>query len=157
MKRILFAAVATIAMAAPLAAAPAFADPQRPQYSRDNGRHDGRDRFVVVKHKTVWHDARRNARWDDRVHNGYWIGNSWYFGPPPASAYRIRGFQLGYKPWARGERLGYYNNRYAEVDYRTRHLNAPPRGYHYVRDDNTGEIILAAIATGVIAAIIANN
>ena len=162
MKRILFAALATVAMAAPLAAAPAYADPQRPQYARNDARDYGRDNDrgrdrVVVKHKTVWHDTRRNARWDARQHNGYWIGNAWYYGPPPASAYRARGFQLGYKPWARGDRLGYYGNRYSEVDYRNYNVKAPPRGYHYVRDDNTGEIILAAIATGVIAAIIANN
>jgi Ni/Co efflux regulator RcnB len=162
MKRILFAALATVAMAAPLAAAPAFADPQRGQYSsndysRDYGRNDrGPDR-VVVKHKTVWHDTRRDARWDAREHNGYWTGNVWHYGPPPASAYRARGFQLGYKPWARGERLGYYGNQYREVNYRDYHVKAPPRGYHYVRDGNTGEIILAAIATGVIAAIIAGN
>ena len=77
-------------------------------------------------------------------------------GPPPASAYRTRGFQLGYKPWARGDRLGDYNRNYREVDYRGIHQKAPPRGYHYVKDDNTGEIILAAIATGIIASIILN-
>jgi Ni/Co efflux regulator RcnB len=35
-------------------------------------------------------------------------------------------------------------------------MKAPPRGYHYVQDDK-GDIILAAIATGLIAAIIASN
>ncbi|HEY7800818.1 MAG TPA: RcnB family protein, partial [Hyphomonadaceae bacterium] len=72
------------------------------------------------------------------------------------NAYRMRGFQLGYKPWKRGDRLGYYNGRYREVDYRAYRMKAPPRGYHYVQDDK-GDIILAAIATGLIAAIIANN
>jgi len=158
MKRILLAAAALATVVAPLAAAPAFAD--QPQYSRGygNDRHDDRrDTRVIVKHKTVWHDTRRDARWDAREHNGYWTGNVWHYGPPPASAYRVRGFQLGYKPWARGDRLGYYGNQYREVDYRTYHLQAPKRGYHYVRDDNTGEIILAAVATGIIASIIANN
>lgn len=55
-----------------------------------------------------------------------------------------------------GDRIGHHNSRYREVDYRAYRLNQPPRGYHYVKDDNTGEIILAAIATGIIAAIIAN-
>ncbi|HEV7691662.1 MAG TPA: RcnB family protein [Hyphomonadaceae bacterium] len=161
MKRILLAAAAFATIAMPLAASPAFAD-QAPQYSRGNDRHDDRndnrrDTRTVVKHKTVWHDTRRDARWDANQHNGYWTGNAWHYGPPPASAYRTRGFQLGYKPWARGDRLGYYGNQYREVDYRTYHLQAPKRGYHYVRDDNSGEIILAAVATGIIASIIANN
>lgn len=61
------------------------------------------------------------------------------------------------KHWKVGDRYDRYNdNRYREVDYRYHKLKAPPRGYHYVRDDNTGDIILAAIATGIIAAIIAN-
>ena len=45
---------------------------------------------------------------------------------------------------------------YREVDYRNYRLKAPPRGYHYVKDNNSGEIILAAIATGIIASILAN-
>jgi len=166
MKRILLAAAAFATIAMPLAASPAFAD-QAPQYSRGNDRHDDRrddnrrddrrDTRKVVKHTTIWRDSRPNARWDAREHNGYWTGKVWHYGPPPASAYRTRGFVLGYKPWARGDRLGYYRNQYREVDYRTYHLQAPKRGYHYVRDDNTGEIILAAVATGIIASIIANN
>ncbi|OYX46794.1 MAG: hypothetical protein B7Y90_14530 [Alphaproteobacteria bacterium 32-64-14] len=48
------------------------------------------------------------------------------------------------------------NRRYREVDYRAHRLKEPPRGYHYVRDDNTGEIVLAAIATGLITALVFN-
>lgn len=59
--------------------------------------------------------------------------------------------------WHRGDRIRYDNRRFHEVDYRAYRYNAPPRGYHYVRDNNTGEILLAAIATGVIASIILNN
>ncbi len=57
--------------------------------------------------------------------------------------------------WRAGDRFGSYRN-YREVDYRSYRLKHPPRGYHYVRDNNTGEIILAAIATGLIASIILN-
>jgi Ni/Co efflux regulator RcnB len=63
------------------------------------------------------------------------------------------------KTWKVGDRYDRYDRdhrHYREVDYRSHRLKAPPRGYHYVKDDNTGEIILAAIATGIIAAIIAN-
>ncbi len=164
MKRILPTAAAFIAAAAPLAAPAAFAEPQRGGYEQNrdnrydrNDRDDRRDsRVVVKKHTTIWRDNRSNARWDARQHNGYYIYNTWYYGQPSANAYRTRGFQLGYKPWARGDRLGAHNNGYREVNYRDYRLNAPPRGYHYVRDDNTGEIILAAIATGIIASIILN-
>ena len=41
-------------------------------------------------------------------------------------------------------------------DYRAHHLPPPRRGYHYVRDD-TGNILLVAVATGLIASIIANQ
>lgn len=57
--------------------------------------------------------------------------------------------------WRVGDRFGSYRS-YREVNYRDYRLKQPPRGYHYVRDNNTGEIILAAIATGLIASIILN-
>ena len=41
------------------------------------------------------------------------------------------------------------------MDYRERHLRAPPRGYEW-REVN-GSLILGAIATGVIADIILNG
>lgn len=139
MKRILLSALAAAMFAAPMAA---YADPPRAHYN-DN-RSDNRDR------------NDRNDRYDQRRNNGYYTGRTWHYGPPPASSYRAHDFRLGYKPWAKGDRLGYYNGRYAEVDYRARHLKAPPRGYHYVKDDK-GDIILAAVATGIIAAIIAGS
>ncbi len=57
--------------------------------------------------------------------------------------------------WRAGDRFGSYRD-YREVSYRDYRLKQPPRGYHYIRDNNTGEIILAAIATGLIASIILN-
>ena len=148
MKRILLSAIAATLFVAPMAA---YADPPRAQYN--DYRNNDRDRGGWDRN-----DNRndRNDRFDNRRHNGYYTGRTWHYGPPPASAYRAHDFRLGYKPWAKGERLGYYNGRYVEVDYRARHLKAPPRGYHYVKDDK-GDIILAAVATGIIAAIIAGS
>ncbi len=63
----------------------------------------------------------------------------------------------GYAPhhWGRGERLpDAYRGRGYEVDYRRYHLNAPPRGYHYVRVGN--DVVLTAIATGVVASVVAD-
>lgn len=151
MKRALFAAAASLMMIAPIAA-PAFADPPR-QHQSDDRRDDNRGSH---DHRSQWRDARKDARWDAKVHNGYYIKNVWHVGQPPASAYKQAGFQLGYKPWAKGDRLGDFSKRYVEVDYHSRNLPPPGKGQHYVRDDSTGDIILAAIATGVIVSILAN-
>ncbi len=55
-----------------------------------------------------------------------------------------------------GGRIDHRERRYREVDYRDHRLKEPPRGYHYVRDGNTGEIVLAAIVGGLITALILN-
>lgn len=55
-----------------------------------------------------------------------------------------RGYHMRHDDWARGQR----------VDWRARHLRAPPRGYEWRQVD--GNYVMAAVATGVIASIIAN-
>ncbi len=57
--------------------------------------------------------------------------------------------------WRRGERFDYRRARNYRVinDYRGYRLQAPPRGYHYVRSGN--DAVLVGITTGVIAGIIA--
>lgn len=60
--------------------------------------------------------------------------------------------------WRRGDRLPSYERaHYRQVDWRRSHLRQPPRGYHYVRDDRTGEYLLVGIATGVILSILLSN
>lgn len=62
-----------------------------------------------------------------------------------------------HRQWRRGDRLPYgYTNHYRSVDWRREHFRAPPRGYHYVRDDR-GETLLVGIATGAILSIILSN
>jgi Ni/Co efflux regulator RcnB len=46
----------------------------------------------------------------------------------------------------------YWGPQY-EVDWRAHHLRQPPRGYHWVRNGNN--YVLAAVAGGLIASIIA--
>lgn len=100
-----------------------------------------------------WRDGRANAGWDDRRHNGHYRNNQWTFGPPQGG-YERDDVIYGYQPWQRGQRLGYYQDRYQEVDYRTdRRLRPPPRGYHWVRNDS-GDLLLAAVAGGLIAQVI---
>ena len=55
----------------------------------------------------------------------------------------------------RGSRLPqeYRNRQYVVEDWRGHHLSAPPRGYHWRRDDR-GDFLLVAIATGIIAEVL---
>jgi len=104
--------------------------------------------------RQYWRDTRDDARWDDRRHNGYYRNDQWTFGPPPEGRYGRGDVVYGYQPWQRGQRLGYFQDRYQEVDYRTdQRLRAPPRGYHWVRNDS-GDYLLAAIVGGLIAQVI---
>lgn len=62
----------------------------------------------------------------------------------------------GRHDWHRGDRIDRGNwGRYQRVDYRQHRLSAPPRGYEWRQVDNN--YVLAAVATGVIASIIAAN
>ena len=54
-----------------------------------------------------------------------------------------RGYHMRHEDWDRGER----------VDYRTYHLKTPPRGYEWRQVD--GNYVMAAVATGVIASVVA--
>jgi Ni/Co efflux regulator RcnB len=149
MKRLATAALAALTFAAPLAIAPsAAADPPRHErHWRDRDHDDRRD---------YRREHRREARWDDRRYNGYYRGDRWYYGPPPRYYDDVR---YEYRQWRRGDRLpSYYRDRYVVVrDYERYHLQRPPRGYHYVRDDR-GDYLLVGIATGVIlGAILSGN
>ena len=125
------------------AAAPAFADPPRrydrdwnDRRDRDWDRNDRRDRDWDRDHRRDrdWRDDRRNYR------DGYRDGR-----------YNAR-------HWKRGDRFDrrvHYN--YVVVNdyhrYRDRYghnLRHPGRGHYYVRDNDTGEILLIAAATGLV-------
>lgn len=59
--------------------------------------------------------------------------------------------------WQKGQRFDHYKSRaYVVSDYRHRGWRAPPRGYQYYRTDS-GDVVLAAVATGIIASVIANS
>jgi Ni/Co efflux regulator RcnB len=59
--------------------------------------------------------------------------------------------------WARGQRFDrrYASNYQVIGNYRTYHLQAPPRGYRYVRANN--DILLVGIASGLIASVLAGH
>jgi Ni/Co efflux regulator RcnB len=63
----------------------------------------------------------------------------------------------GHHDWRRGQRISHDEwNHYQRVDWRRHHLRQPPRGYEW-RQSNDGKYVLAAVATGLIASIIANS
>ena len=161
MKRLALMAVAAVTAFAPLAAAPAYADPPRHErgYDRDRDHRRGDWRDDRRDERRAYNEGRRDgyreSRWDNRRHNGYNYNGRWYYGPPPAH-WRDHA-RYDYRAWRRGDRLpAYYRDHYRPVDYRYYRLRPPPRGYHYVRDDR-GDYLLVGIATGVILGIIASQ
>lgn len=64
-----------------------------------------------------------------------------------------RGYQV--RSWAYGQRMPaqYRSRTYVVSDYGRYGLRAPPRGYEYVRSGN--DVVLTAVATGLITAVIA--
>lgn len=105
--------------------------PDRAEWNRDrdrDGRPDQYDR----------RDNRRDGRYSQAPR--YYGGSYGYDG------YRGQ--------WRTGQRYPYYNNsRYYISDYGAYRLPPPRPGYRYYRSDN-GDIVMAAIASGVIGLII---
>jgi Ni/Co efflux regulator RcnB len=119
----------------------AFADPPRRHDNRDNRGGDWNNRGD-------YRDGRRDDRRDDRRDNrrDHRNDRGWY---------DARG---DHHDWRRGDRFDRrVQTRYVVVndyrsyrDYNGYRLNPPRRGEYYVRDDNTGEILLIAAATGLV-------
>lgn len=149
MKRFAIAAAAALTLVGPMAGV-ASAEPQRADFGgrpSNDRNYDRNDR----------HDNRRQAqRWNQRNHNGFYIGNRFYYGQPTYAQMQRRDYRPAYQQWRRGDRLPAYARNYRQVDWRREHYRAPPRGYHYVRDDR-GEVLLVGIATGVILSILASQ
>jgi Ni/Co efflux regulator RcnB len=84
-------------------------------------------------------------------HSHRWENGRWHWG----SYYRPYGYAPRY--WRRGDRLpvAYYGPRYVIGNYYDCGLRAPPYGYHWVRIDH--DVVLAAIATGVVLDVIYNQ
>lgn len=116
-------------------------DHRRDRDDRHDRRHDYRH-----DHRHDRHDDRRYSEW--RGYERRWTGDR----------YRVNVYQAprGYyhRQWHRGERLPvvYRESRYVVRDYHHYHLDAPPRGHHWVRVDN--DVLLTAVTTGVVAAVV---
>ncbi|MDB5472686.1 MAG: putative secreted protein [Caulobacter sp.] len=87
---------------------------------------------------------RADSRYERRADRRYNAGR--YHAP--------RGYQQD-RRWSRGQYLPpAYRDRGYYVDYRAYHLAPPPRGYGYYRHGD--DVILTAIATGLIASVVFN-
>lgn len=85
-------------------------------------------------------DSRQQDRHQNRAHYRTYGGENGYNG------YKGR--------WRTGQRFNNYRNQqYVISDYRRYNLPPPRQGYRYYRDNN-GDVVMAAIATGVIGLIL---
>lgn len=130
-------AVAAAALAVCMAAGSAFAQDRR----FDNGR-PGDGRY-----------EQRDRNFDHRGPPGY-RGNQDF---RDGRQFDRRGFPQPHAEWRRGGRVPpeYRGRNYVVQDWRAYRLQQPPRGYQWVGVG--GDFVLAAIATGVIANIIAGQ
>lgn len=86
-------------------------------------------------------DSRYDSRYERRAERRYNAGR--YYQP--------YGYQA--RQWHRGDRLpAQYRGQGYRVDYRAYRLPPPPRGYEYHRVNN--DVVLTAIASGVIASVL---
>jgi Ni/Co efflux regulator RcnB len=122
------------------AVAPAFADQRGRGHDRHDRRDDRRDwRDDRRDDRRDWRDDRRDDRrdWrDDRRERRGW--------------YDSRG---SHRDWGRGDYFRYrphYSNFVVVNDYHRYRLPPPRYGQHYYRDNDTGEILLIAAATGLV-------
>ncbi|MEO1643247.1 MAG: RcnB family protein [Pseudomonadota bacterium] len=113
-----------------------------------------------------YRDARRNGyRYHDyRYHQPRRVYHSRprhyrpYYSRPHRSRViygRYHRPQYRYTPRYRiGGFYGYHRNTIVIRDYWSYGLYDPPHGYHWVRDHDTGDAILASVATGAIIGLI---
>jgi len=167
MKKFLTAAIAaTLAMSSMGVATAAEAQSRGHQEQRHDRRDDRRDdrndrreerrddRRDNRSDRREWRqdnrDDRREYRQDQRAY-GRWQQSQRRYNA--GRYYAPRGYQQ--RDWSYGQRMpSYYrSNQYVVNDYNRYGLRAPPRGYHYVRSGN--DVVLAAIAGGLITAVIA--
>ena len=149
-KHVMLAAATLTMVAAPMAAsAQSWRDHDRDRYDRRDDRWDRRgdrrdDRWDRRDDRRDDRWDRRDDRWDRRAGRR---GDRW--DRDDRRDYR------GYRSrWNRGAVIPYdYRSRWYINDYRRYGYAPPPRGYGYYRTD-TGDVVLALIATGVILSLL---
>ena len=126
MKPMMIGALSLATLAAPMAAS-------AQDWRRD---HDRDGRYERWERRADRHDRRDYRRWERD--NRRWE----------------RQERRAYRRWARGQVIPYsYRRSWYVDDYRRYGYRTPPRGYAYYRTD-TGDVVMAAIATGVILSLL---
>ena len=140
MKKILTAAVAAVIATSAVGASSAAEAQSRHGYSQQHRQNERAERRQERREDRA--DARAYARYQ-RAERRYNAGR--YVAP--------RGYQV--RQWSYGQRLpaAYVSRGYVVNDYGRYGLRPPPRGYQYVRSGN--DVVLAAVAGGLITAVIA--
>ena len=154
MKNYLVVLVGSLAFAAANVMATPAPQPQPAGQSwhAQNGQRDHGDRRGDHDRRGDWRDDNR-GRHDNRgrydKHGRYDDRGRYY-------SMHDRGRHEGWYKRGGHMPVEYRTTRYYVNDYRVYHLRQPPRGYRWVRSDN-GDFLMVAIATGIIASIIAGN
>jgi Ni/Co efflux regulator RcnB len=157
MKRTILSLLSIPLLAMSLGAAPVMAGDHD---HHDRGRH-GWDGRHDNGHGRGHDDDRHQSRYDYREgyrdgyradgHRTVVVERNYYRPVPPPRVYRPYGYERGHR---------YYNYyagpTYVVRDYDRYRVRYPPHGYHWVRDDR-GNLILVAIATGIITDLLLNH
>jgi|GEM_PF-2062978 len=116
------------------------------QGGRADEHHDGQGQWQGNRGFGDNHRGYSDDRHGDD--HGAWQGQRFHAPSPYAHPH---GYES--RRWHGGDHLpdAYRRHQYY-VDYRQYHLSPPPRGYQWIRVDN--DVVLTAIATGVIASVI---
>lgn len=160
----IFAAVATTAL---LVTPIANADQNRRHHDgyRDSGRHYNGDRSRRGSHYRHNRADRRQYRSERGAYNrGYRQAQRQHSYPHRGYRHSTTRYSYSsgpryYRPHYRSRHNvgGHYNyhqrTRYVH-DYGRYGLYDPPRGYHWVHDDDRGDAILASVATGAIIGLV---
>ncbi len=158
MKKFLTAAVAaTLATTSLGVASAAEAQSRGDRYEQRQDRRDDRQdrRQDRREDRREWRqdvrEDRREARQDQRAYARWQQSQQRY---NAGRYYAPRGYQT--RSWSYGQRMpSYYrSNQYVVNDYARYGLRQPPHGYQYVRSGN--DVVLTAVATGLITAVIAS-
>lgn len=159
MKKFLTAAVAAVIASTSLGVASAAeAQSRYDRQDRREQRLDNRDRREFRQDRREFRQDvrqyqrqnRQAVRQNERAYARYQRANQRY----NAGRYVApRGYTV--RQWSYGQRLPahYRTNSYVVRDYNRYGLHQPPHGYHYVRSGN--DVVLAAVAGGLITAVIA--
>ena len=179
MRRLIFAAAALVAAAGPLAAA---ADPPSDRLGdrhedrrerrddRQDLRHDeraahrdgvvtGRERHELREDRRGLRDDRRDLRYDRARAETWRDRREWreFHGPRPgfwyAPGYGYRAYS--HFGWRRGVYVPRFYRNYYVQDWAYYGLRPPPPGYRWIYAD--GNFVLMALATGLIADVIAHG